>query len=57
MREIGNDGSVNGDGVDLSEPAVAIIGSQSDANLRPYRTWSGELLTFDREPVTSPDTR
>jgi hypothetical protein len=55
MREVGSDSAVNGDGVDLSEPALAIIGSQSDANLRPYRTWSGELLTFDREPVTSPD--
>jgi hypothetical protein len=55
MRKVGNDGAVNGDSVDLSEPAHAIVGSQSDANLLTYRTWSGELLTFDREPVTSPD--
>ena len=57
MREVGNDGSINGDGVDLSEPAHAIVSSQSDANLWPHRTWPSELLPFDREPVASPSTR
>jgi hypothetical protein len=55
MRKVRNDGAINGNGVYLSERAHAIVGRQCDANLQSYRTWSDELLTFDREPVTSPD--
>ena len=55
VREIGNDGSVDRHGVDLSESTDAIVGGHCNADLQSHRPGPNEFLTLDSEPVGSLD--
>jgi hypothetical protein len=55
VREIGNDGSVDRHGVDLSESTEAIVGGHCNADLQSHRPGPTEFLTRDSEPVGSLD--